>query len=68
MQYVSDEGRKITGIHLKFAYLVKLPRSCQATLSTENLENTSNFDAWGLTLVTYRKCILFQKNWEILKS
>ena len=28
------------------------------TLSAENLEKTSNFDGWGLTLVTYRKkCI-----------
>ena len=33
-------GEKITGIHLKFIYLVKLTRNSQATLSPENLEAT----------------------------
>ena len=27
----------------------------EATLSPENLENTSNFAEWGLTLVAYKK-------------
>ena len=27
----------------------------RATLSPENLENKSNFDSWGLTLVAYKK-------------
>ena len=48
---VNDEYWKITGIHLKFIYLVKLRSNRQATLSLENLKSKNNFEAWGLTLV-----------------
>ena len=36
-------------------YLVKLLSNHQATLSPENIENISNFEGWGLTLVDYKK-------------
>ena len=44
-------------MHFIFVYLVKLKllSSVKATLSPENLENKSNFDSWGLTLVAYKK-------------
>ena len=48
---VNDEYWKITGIHLKFIYLVKLRSNRQATLSLENLKSKNNFEAWGLTLM-----------------
>ena len=53
--YVTDECWKVTGIQLKFICLVKQLSSCQATLSPENLKNTSNFEGSGLTLVAYKK-------------
>ena len=45
VQYVSDECWKITGIHLKFVYLVKL---FVYLVSPENLGNASKFESWGL--------------------
>ena len=52
-----DEYLHITGIHLKMVYLIKVLRNCQATLTSENLENRNNFEGWDLTLVAYKKCI-----------
>ena len=45
----------ITGIYLKFVYLVKLLSDPEETVSPEFLENASSFEGWGLTLVTYKK-------------
>ena len=36
-------------------YLVKLLSNHKATLKPGNLENTSNFEGWDLTLVAYKK-------------
>ena len=44
-------AEKITRIHLKFVYLVKLLSNCWATLIRKDLENASNFKDWGMTLV-----------------
>ena len=38
---------------LNFIYLVKLLSSRQVTLNPKNLDNTSNFENWNLTLVAY---------------
>ena len=35
------------------------------SLSSENLENISNFEGWGLTLVTYKKCTI--ENFDKIK-
>ena len=52
--YVNDM-LKINGIHLKCVFLVKQESNHQANLSPENLENTSNFEGCGSTLVAYKK-------------
>ena len=36
-------------------YLIKLLSNYEATLSPRNLENISNFEGWGLTLVAYKQ-------------
>ena len=46
-------NQKILGKHKKNVYSVTLLSNYQATLSPENLENISNFESWGLTLVAY---------------
>ena len=51
-------AKKIIGIHLKFFYLVNLLSYREAALSPENLENTSNFEGLGLTLVAYKKSVM----------
>ena len=51
---------KITGIHLKFVYLIKLLSNRYATLIRENLENTSNLEGWGLILVANKKGAEFE--------
>ena len=43
---------------LKIVYLVKLLRKRSATLSSENLENKSNFEGWDLTPVAYEKSVI----------
>ena len=45
----------VIGIHLKFVYFVKVLSKDSANLCLENLENTSSFENWGLTLVAYKK-------------
>ena len=50
---------KITGTRLKFVSLVKLLHICYANLNSENLENTSKFEGWGVTLVAHKKCVFF---------
>ena len=47
-------------VHLKFVYLVKILSNHEVILSPENLENGSNFEGWGLTIVAYKK-VLSQK-------
>ena len=46
--YVIEECWKITGIYLKFVYLVKVLSNRQATLSPENLEITKQLCGVGL--------------------
>ena len=45
-------------LHLKFVYLVKLQSNRSATLSPENLENTSTSESWRMTLVAYKKSVI----------
>ena len=59
IQYANNECLKITGIHLKLVYLVKLLSNRSATLSPKNLENPSNFEGWCLNLVAYKKGVYF---------
>ena len=42
-------------MYLKFVYLVKLLSNPKVTLSSENLENTNNFEGCDLTLLVYKK-------------
>ena len=45
-------------MHLKFVYLLKFFDNCLFGQSTEDVENTSHFESWGLTLCAYiKKCI-----------
>ena len=39
-------------------YLIKLLSNHKANLSPKNVENISNFEAWGLTLVAYKKSVV----------
>ena len=41
-------------------YLVKLRSNHYAALSPENLENISNFEGGGLTLVAYKKSVFIK--------
>ena len=59
IQHANNECWKITGIHLKFVYLVKPLIYRQTNLSPENLEDTNNFESCGLTLVAYKSCNYF---------
>ena len=43
------------------SYLVKLRSNNYTTLKLENLENISNFEGWGPTLVVYEKEYLYLK-------
>ena len=45
---------EITAFLADIGYLVKLQSNRYATLSPKNLENISNFESWGLTLVAYK--------------
>ena len=45
---------EITVFLTDLGYLVKLISNHQATLSPKDLENISNFEGWGLTLVAYK--------------
>ena len=47
-------AKKITGIHLKFVRLIKLLSNSYGNLSHKNLENTSNFEGWDMTLVALK--------------
>ena len=38
-------------------YLAKLLSNREATLSSENFENTSNFGGWSLILVAFKKSV-----------
>ena len=44
--------------HADIGYLVKVLSSHEATLSPKNLENIGNFEAWGLTLISYEKKLI----------
>ena len=48
---------KITWIHFKFVYLVKLLSNRWATLSPKNLKNTANAGGLGVTPVPYKKSL-----------
>ena len=73
IQDVNEESWKITGIHWKFVYLVKITAqkmkfSIWGTLSPEHLENTNNFEGWGLSLVAYIKknCVHYDNSENVL--
>ena len=48
-------NQKILGKHKKNVYSVTLLSNYIATLIPENLENISNCEGWGPTLVAYKK-------------
>ena len=50
-------NQKILGKQKKNIYLVTLLSNYYGTLSTENLENISNFEGRDLTLVAYKKSV-----------
>ena len=56
MQYIDEEGWRITGRQLKLVYLVKILSNHYVTLGPENFEYTNNFGDWCVTLNAYTKC------------
>ena len=60
---------KIIAFLAHIGYLVKLLSNHWTTLSPENLENISNFEGWGLTLVAYRKrVVLYRFNFYVVDA
>ena len=55
IQYVNDECWKITGINKPTSNLSIWSETVWATSRPENLENTINFEGWGLILAVYKK-------------
>ena len=55
-------------MHLNFFLFGQTTKHRWATQSPENIENTSNFEGWGLTLTAYEKISDCAKKLETYNS